>query len=131
MGSTIPAGHPVLKETRPSPKLLVADLRHRVTPVLETEGLYPHHNLFWLTSDEWDLRTLGGLLLSDFGTLFVETYSPRMAGGALRVTAQYLRRIRVPKWSSINVETRSALATAFDERNIQAATEAAATAYGV
>jgi hypothetical protein len=83
-------------------KLLIADLRPRVTPVLETGGLYPHHNLFWITSTKWDLRVLGGLLLSDFGTLFVETYSPRMASGTLRVTAQYLRRIRVPAWESIS-----------------------------
>lgn len=112
-----------------TPKLLVADLRHRVAPVLDEQGLYPHHNLFWLTSDTWDLRVLGGLLLSDYGTLFVETYSPRMAGGALRVTAQYLRRIRIPAWGSIDVPTRNGLITAFEARDVQAATRAAEVAY--
>lgn len=112
-----------------TPKLLVADLRHRVSPVLENQGLYPHHNLFWLTSNEWDLQALGGLLLSDYATLFVETYSPRMAGGALRVTAQYLRRICVPRWSSLSQPTRTALASAFELRDVVAATEAATLAY--
>lgn len=39
------------------------------------------------------MEVLGGLLLADFGTAFVATYSPGMQGGALRVTAQDLRRI--------------------------------------
>lgn len=114
-----------------SPKLLLPDLRHRVAPVLERGGLYPHHNLFWITSSTWDLRVLGGLLLSDFGTLFVETYSPRMAGGALRVTAQYLRRIRIPDPTSLTPATRRKLAMAFDKRDVAAATAAACDAYRI
>lgn len=114
-----------------TPKLLVADLRPRVTPVLDDGEYYPHHNLYWVTSAKWDLRVLGGLLLSDFGTLFVETYSPRMAGGALRVTAQYLRRICVPEWESVPITARVALAEAFETRDVTAATSAAAAAYGL
>lgn len=125
---TIDRPVPGLLET---PKLLLPDLRHRVAPVLDQGGLYPHHNLFWITSDTWDLRVLGGLLLSDFGTLFVETYSPRMAGGALRVTAQYLRRIRIPEANALTSTTRRKLAAAFDNRDVVAATAAACTAYGV
>lgn len=113
------------------PKLLLPDLRQRVAPVLENEGLYPHHNLFWITSDTWDLRVLGGLLLSDFGTLFVETYSPRMAGGALRITAQYLRRVRIPDPSTIPATAKKGLATAFDKRDVAGATIIAASLYGV
>jgi methylase of polypeptide subunit release factors len=117
-----------LADTR---KLLLADLRPRVSPVLEEQGLYPHHNLFWITSDTWDLQVLGGLLLADYATLFVETYSPRMAGGALRVTAQYIRRIRVPPWETVSSQTRLKLAQAFDSRDISAATQAAKDAYRI
>ncbi len=110
-------------------KLLVPDLRKRVTPVLDTQGLYPHHNLVWITSDVWDLRVLGGLLLSDFGTLFVETYSPRMNGGALRVTTEYLRRIRVPAPHTIPARVQADLIAAFARRDVAAATAAASIAY--
>lgn len=120
-----------IKNLAGTPKLLLADLRPRVSPVLETQGLYPYHNLFWITSDTWDLQALGGLLLSDYATLFVQTYSPRMAGGALRVTAQYLRRICVPRWDNVSSSTRTQLADAFNERNVAAATAAAQEAYGV
>ena len=112
-------------------KLLVPDLRLRVTPVLDESGHYPHHNLFWMTSQTWDLRVLGGLLLSEFATLFVETYSPRMAGGALRVTAQYLRRVRVPAPADIAPVVAMDLACAFDRRDVAAATAAASVAYGL
>jgi adenine-specific DNA-methyltransferase len=114
-----------------APKLLVADLRPRVTPVLEPGGLYPHHNLFWITSTTWDLRVLGGLLLSDYATLFVQTYSPQMSGGALRVTAQYLRRICIPAMSDIPDDVCRALSEAFDSRDVHGATAAAKAAYRV
>jgi hypothetical protein len=120
---------------RPEPgrrrKLLLPDLRHRVAPVMGTGGLCPHHNLYWITSDDWDLRVLGGLLLSDFATLFVETYSPRMAGGALRVTAQYLKRICLPEPAAVARDLAARLAAAFDARDVEAATRAAASAYRV
>ena len=113
------------------PKLLIPDLKSRVHPVLDEGGHYPHHNLFYVTSDVWDLRVLGGLLLSEFGQLFVEAYSVRMANGCLRVTAQYLRRVRVPDPASIRRPTARRLAGAFDARDVEAATAAAAEVYGV
>lgn len=33
-------------------------------PVLDDGQTYPHHNLYFVTSQKWDLRVLGGLLLS-------------------------------------------------------------------
>lgn len=46
------------------PKLLFPDLKMTTHPVLEPGGLYPHHNLYYVVSDKWHLRVLGGLLLS-------------------------------------------------------------------
>ncbi len=114
-----------------APKLLMADLRPRVTPVLDHGAFYPHHNLIWLTSTDWDLEVLGGLLLSDFATLFVETYSPRMSGNALRVTPQYLRRVRIPLQASLSPHLRRRLVQAFRSGDTVAATHAAFEAYRV
>lgn len=52
-------------------KLLIPDMRSHVQPYLDEQGLYPHHNFYWLISDVWDLRVLGGLLLSDVAEAFV------------------------------------------------------------
>ncbi|WP_277036854.1 Eco57I restriction-modification methylase domain-containing protein [Actinacidiphila oryziradicis] len=113
------------------PKLLFPDMKLTIHPVLDSGGLYPHHNLYYIVSDAWDLRVLGGLLLSKVAEAFVEAYAVKMRGGTLRFQAQYLRKIRVPSPSEISEDVRAALVEAFDRRDVQAATRAALRAYGL
>jgi adenine-specific DNA-methyltransferase len=113
------------------PKLLFPDMKMTIHPVLDEGGLYPHHNLYYVVSDGWDLRVLGGLLLSGVAEVFVSAYAVRMRGGTLRFQAQYLRRIRVPRPDTISAEDRAALADAFNRRDRLAATEAALRVYGI
>lgn len=113
------------------PKLLFPDMKLTIHPVLDPGGLYPHHNLYYIVSDAWDLRVLGGLLLSKVAEAFIAAYAVKMRGGTLRFQAQYLRKIRVPNPSEIREDVRVALAEAFDRRDVQAATVAALNAYGL
>ncbi|ASR39428.1 DNA methyltransferase [Prauserella marina] len=113
------------------PKLLFPDMKLTIHPVLDEGGLYPHHNLYFIVSDVWDLRVLGGLLLSKVAEAFVSAYAVKMRGGTLRFQAQYLRRIRVPDPVEISEHDRAALADAFDRRDARAATTAALSAYGL
>ncbi|MET7464131.1 Eco57I restriction-modification methylase domain-containing protein [Nonomuraea sp. NPDC005501] len=113
------------------PKLLFPDMKLTIHPVLDDGGHYPHHNLYFVISDVWDLRVLGGLLLSKVAEAFVEAYAVKMRGGTLRFQAQYLRKIRVPDPADIDAETSQALADAFERRDVQAATQAALRAYGL
>jgi hypothetical protein len=102
------------------PKLLVPDIKGEAHIVFEEGKLYPHHNLYFITSDEWDLRALQAVLLSAVARLFVATYSTKMRGGFLRFQAQYLRRIRVPHWSEVSPQLRKALISAAKKRDIEA-----------
>lgn len=111
------------------PKLLFRDLGAVANPVLEPGGHYPHHNLYYLVSDTWDLEVLGGLLLSRIAQAFIEAYGVRMRGGTLRFQAQYLKRIRVPDPTSITPDVAAALIEAFRSRDRDLATETAALAY--
>ena len=113
------------------PKLLLPDLKAAAHPVLDTGGFYPHHNLYCVVSDKWDLEVLGGLLLSDIANLFVGAYCVKMRGGTYRFQAQYLRKIRVPAPDAIDAPTASALCQAFKDRDRAAATDAAAALYGI
>ncbi|MFD5779945.1 Eco57I restriction-modification methylase domain-containing protein [Streptomyces sp. NPDC126933] len=113
------------------PKLLLPDMKLTIHPVLDEGGLYPHHNLYFIVSDVWDMRVLGGLLLSKVAEAFVEAYAVKMRGGTLRFQAQYLRKIRVPDPEAISERDREALAAAFDKRDVRAATEAALRVYGL
>lgn len=113
------------------PKLLFPDIKLTIHPVLDRGGLYPHHNLYFIVSDVWDLRVLGGLLLSKVAEAFVAAHAVKMRGGTLRFQAQYLRKIRVPHPTEISQADCVALADAFDLRDVQAATAAALRAYGL
>lgn len=112
-------------------KLVLPDLKARAHPVLDEGLTYPHHNLYYVVSDVWDLEVLGGLLLSDVTNLFVGSYCVRMRGGCYRFQAQYLRRIRVPRPEAISAMTRQALRRAFRNRDVEAATAVAQGVYGI
>lgn len=112
-------------------KLLVPDMKMTIHPVLDEGQLYPHHNLYYIVSDGWDLRVLGGLLLSGVAQAFIEAYAVKMRGGTLRFQAQYLRRIRVPHPDAITARDRAILIDSFDRRDAEAATIAAARVYGI
>jgi len=112
-------------------KLLLQDMKATIQPVYDDGDYYPQHNLYWITSDKWDLSVLGGLLLSKVAEMFVAAYGVKMAGGTLRFQAQYLRLIRVPDPDSITPDIRARLVQAFQERNAEEATQAALVAYGL
>lgn len=113
------------------PKLVMPDMKAAAHPVLDNGGYYPHHNLYYIVSDQWDLEVLGGLLLSDIANLFVGAYCVRMRGGTYRFQAQYIRRIRVPRIRSINRKDQELLAAAFANRDREMATDIARRVYKI
>lgn len=113
------------------PKLYIPDMRMSIHPVLDVGTTYPHHNLYVVTSNAWDLRVLGGLLLSGVANAFVEAHCVKMRGGTLRFQAQYLRRIRVPRIEDVAEADAEALRVAFADRDTDAATAVALRLYGL
>ncbi|RMS22842.1 Type IIS restriction enzyme Eco57I [Pseudomonas savastanoi] len=100
------------------PKLLIPDIKGEAHIVYEEGRLYPHHNLYYITSDSWNLHALQAVLLSAVTRLFIATYSTKMRGGFLRFQAQYLRRIRLPIWAEISKEMKTQLIAAGISRDI-------------
>ncbi len=113
------------------PKLLIPDIKGEAHVVFEGGRLYPHHNLYYVTSEAWDLRALQAVLLSAVTRLFVATYSTKMRGGFLRFQAQYLRRIRLPLWKDVPNALRTELAEAAIKRELQACNRAVFKLYGL
>jgi hypothetical protein len=113
------------------PKLYIADIKEVLNPVLDRGETYPHHNLYFIESDTWDLEILGGLLMSAVGQFFVESYGVRMRGGYWRFQAQYLRRIRVPDPTSLSAVQTEDLRDAFRQRDRARATSVALAIYGI
>ena len=113
---TIDRIYPALAE---KPKLLIPDIKGEPNIVYEEGNLYPHHNLYYITSNEWDLKALQAVLRSGIAKLFISVYSVKMRGGYLRYQAQYLRRIRVPEWKTIKPATRAALIAAAEQEDAE------------
>ncbi len=123
---TIDRIHPHLT---PRPKLLSPDIKGKPHIVYEDGDLYPHHNLYFITSSEWDLKALRAVLRSGIAKLFVSIYSTQMRGGYLRFQAQYLRRIRLPLWSGVPENVREALVEAANSEDIEACNKAVIALY--
>ena len=107
---TIDRVYPTLPST---PKLLVPDIKQELFTVFDDGEFYPHHNLYYITSTDWDLRALQTVLCSEVSKLFLSAYAIKMRGGYLRMQAQYLRRLRLPKWSDVDDGVKWKLLTAF------------------
>lgn len=113
------------------PKLLIPDIKGEAHIVYENDGLYPHHNLYYITSETWDLRALQAVLLSGIARLFVAVYSTKMRGGYLRFQAQYLRRIRVPALDAVPKRLRDRLIVAAEARDAAACNQVVFELYGL
>lgn len=112
-------------------KLYFPDMKMTSHPTLDPGKTYPHHNLYVLTSERWDLEVLGGLLLSRAAEFFIDAYCVKMRGGTLRFQAQYLRKIRVPDPDSLNEGLGERFRQAFRSRDVREATAAAIEAYDI
>ena len=113
------------------PKLLIPDIRGDAQVAFEEGKLYPHHNLYFVVSDSWDLKALQAVLLSNLTRLFIATYSTKMRGGYLRFQAQYLRRIRLPRWDDVTEPMRQRLIQAACQLDLNACNEATADLYSL
>ncbi|MEO5347656.1 MAG: Eco57I restriction-modification methylase domain-containing protein [Magnetococcus sp. YQC-9] len=113
------------------PKLLIPDIKGGAHIVHEPGGFYPHHNLYYITADQWELKALQAVLRSGIARLFVSTYSIRMRGGYLRFQAQYLRRIRIPLWRDIPEKIQQSLIVATGLGDTVATDRAVFSLYGL
>lgn len=125
---TIDRIHPQLAKKS---KLLIPDIKGEAHIVYEDGELYPHHNLYYVTSDSWDLRALQAVLLSGIARLFISTYSTKMRGGFLRFQAQYLRRICIPCWADVGADLKKRLVQAAWREDVEACNRAVVELYGL
>ena len=85
-----------------TPKLLLPDIQPGGVVGYDPGGYYPHHNIYWITSESWDLRALQAILRSSQVTSQLRAHSVAMRGGSLRYQAQNLRQLRLPALATIN-----------------------------
>jgi len=114
-----------------TPKLMIPDIQRGGVIGLDEGRFYPHHNLYWITSDTWDLRALHALLRSTQVLMQVRAYSVQMRGGSVRYQAQTLRRVRIPSVESLSAAVLDRL-IAVSRSTVQGELdEVAAEAFGI
>lgn len=111
--------------------LLFPDMATRSDPVYSDGSRYPHHNCYWMTSSEWDVRALGGLMMSDLVEGYVDAFGVKMRGSTLRFQAQYLRMVHIPRAADVDEATRRELVKAFVTGSRERANHASRRAYGL
>lgn len=114
-----------------TPKLLIPDLSGKPVIAYDPGHYYPHHNLYFVTSTAWDLLALKTVLRSRVTELFIGGYSVKMRGGTLRFQAQYLRRLRLPRWETVSTELREQLHALAESQDENALNDVVFTLYGL
>lgn len=99
------------------PKLLIPDIKAEGIIAYDPGKCYPHHNLYYITADYWDLQALQTILRSSLSRFFIWMYGVRMRSNFLRFQAQYLRRIPIPAPLAMTRRTISHLAALADEKS--------------
>jgi len=125
---TIDRIYPTLSGT---PKLVIPDIQGNPQVAYDEGAFYPHHNLYYITSSKWDLRALQTVLRSRLANAFVATYSLRMRGDCLRFQAQYLRRIRLPRWSTLSSDLQTTLKSLAESSDVPKIEETVRLLYGL
>lgn len=102
-----------------TPKILIPDIQLGGNVALDEYGsYYPHHNVYWITSAQWNLKALCVLLRSTFVTTQIRHVSVQMRGGSIRYQAQNLRNVHVPAWSSLKASDVEKLVCVYESNDI-------------
>ena len=112
-------------------KLLIPDIKAKNLVVYEDGKLYPHHNLYYIVSETWNLRALQAILRSSIAKFFVWMYGVKMRGGYLRFQAQYLRKICIPKIDTLSEERLLELSNLAEDGDLDTLDITVAKVYGI
>jgi tRNA1(Val) A37 N6-methylase TrmN6 len=114
-----------------TPKLLIPDIKASNKVAYDDGRFYPHHNLYYVVSDLWDLRALRTILRSSVARFFVSMYGIKMHSNFFRFQAQYLRHICVPSRLTVPEQEIDRLILAGETAESAKIDEAAARLYGL
>lgn len=100
------------------PKVLLPDISGNTYIFVDNGQYYPQHNLYYITGrGERPLRILAAILMSDHIRSQLDSMTNHMNGGYARWQSQYLRKLRIPRVSSISTDMASDLLEAYGNRD--------------
>ncbi len=101
------------------PKLLLPDIAGIKKLLIDSGEFYPHHNLYYITSQSIDkLKILASILMSNFIREQLSQIGIRMNGGFPRFQAQILKKLRIPNIEYLTSEEKAALIESYDKLDL-------------
>lgn len=112
-------------------KLLIPDISNDPVVIYDKGEYHPNNSIYYISSDDWNLHALRVVLLSNVTKIFISTYSTKIAKGYMRFQAQYLRKLRIPHWNSIDESLQNRLIEAGKGADMAPFTALACEMYGL
>ncbi len=101
------------------PKLLLPDLTGNKFLFMDEGNYYPHHNIYYITSDNIpSLKILASILMSDFTKNQMSQIGIRMNGGLPRFQSQVLKQLKIPNISQLSLLDKDELVQAYENQNL-------------
>ena len=107
-------------ELQNKPKLLLPDLTKNKFLFIDDGKYYPHHNIYYITSNDIDaLKILASILMSDFVREQISQIGIRMNGGFARFQSQVLKKIKVPNIELMTIKDKTKLIDCYENKQLQ------------
>lgn len=101
------------------PKILLPDMSGNTYVFVDDGNYYPLHNIYYIIgSSSIQLRLLAAFLMSDFVRNQLAAVTNKMNGGYSRWQSQHLRKIKIPRLSSIPADDVQQLLSDYEKNEI-------------
>lgn len=101
------------------PKILLPDMSGNTYVFVDDGNYYPLHNIYYIIgSSTVQLRLLAAFLMSDFVRKQLSAVTNKMNGGFPRWQSQHLRKLKIPRLSSIPADDVQKLLSYYERNDI-------------
>ena len=117
-------------QLRTEAKILLPDMSGNRYIFIDEGQFYPLHNLYYVTGHSVrKLKILSAILMSDIIRQQIGSITNNMNGGFPRWQSQYLRKLKVPDFISMDSTSEEQLIQSYDEKDFDAVNSQVSTLY--
>ena len=118
-------------QLRTEAKILLPDMSGNRYIFVDEGQFYPLHNLYYVTGHSVrKLKILSAILMSDIIRQQIGSITNNMNGGFPRWQSQYLRKLKVPDFMTMDTTLEDKLIQSYDEKNLDAVNRQVCTLFG-
>ncbi len=108
-------------QLRTEAKILLPDMSGNRYIFVDEGQFYPLHNIYYVTGHSVrKLKILSAILMSDIIRQQIGSITNNMNGGFPRWQSQYLRKLKVPDFMAMDLESEDKLIQSYDEKDYDA-----------